>query len=238
MKCTPCKDRSDGLKFECRDKGTKRHRMEIRIRENTWFEKSNMSLEEVLKFTYWQSIGLTQDQIMLQLRISSSTVVGWCMFCREVCEVLIEKQSQTIGGQGKRVQIDESKVGKRKYHKGHYVEGQWVFVGIEEDSRKCFIVAVEGRSEATLLELIKKWILPGTEIISDCWKAYYNLDKHGYTHKTVNHAHEFKNEDGDHTNKIEGHWRQSKACFSTHGRHFITLLVIFSRNYLEIHSPK
>lgn len=152
MKCTPCKDRSDGLKFECRDKGTKRHRMEIRIRENTWFEKSNMSLEEVLKFTYWQSIGLTQDQIMLQLRISSSTVVGWCMFCREVCEVLIEKQSQTIGGQGKRVQIDESKVGKRKYHKGHYVEGQWVFVGIEEDSRKCFIVAVEGRSEATFCQ--------------------------------------------------------------------------------------
>lgn len=79
MKCTPCKDRSDGLKFECRDKGTKRHRMEIRIRENTWFEKSNMSLEEVLKFTYWQSIGLTQDQRMLQLPISSSTVVGWCM---------------------------------------------------------------------------------------------------------------------------------------------------------------
>ena len=32
MKCVPCKDRSDGLKFECRGKGTKRHRMERSIR--------------------------------------------------------------------------------------------------------------------------------------------------------------------------------------------------------------
>lgn len=109
MKCTPCKDRSDGLKFECRGKGTKRHRMERSIRENTWFEKSNMSLEEVLKCTYWWSIGLTQDQIMLQLRISSSTVVDWCMFCREVCEVLIEKESQTIG-----VKANEFKLTSRK----------------------------------------------------------------------------------------------------------------------------
>ena len=81
-----------------------------------------MTLQEILKFTYWWTIGLTQQQIMLQLQISSSTVVDWSMFCREVCEVTIEKESQQIGGKGKRVQV-----GKRKYHKGHYVEGQWIF---------------------------------------------------------------------------------------------------------------
>ena len=234
MKCVLCKDRLDGLKFECRGKGTKRHRMERSIRQNTWFEKSNMTLHEILKLTYWWSIGLTQEQIMLQLQISSSTVVDWCMFCREVCEVTIEKGSQQIDGKGKRVQIDESKVGKRKYHKGHYVEGQWIFGGIEENSRKCFLIAVEDRTEATLLSLIKKWISPGTVIISDCWKAYHNLDKHGYTHKTVNHSQEFKNEDGDHTNKIEGHWRQMKASFPTHGRkkqHYSSYLAEFIWRY-------
>ena len=69
------------------------------------------------------------------------------MFCREVCEVAIAEKSQKLGGIGKRVQIDESKIGKRKYHRGHLVEGQWVFGGIEEDSRKSFIVAVQDRSE-------------------------------------------------------------------------------------------
>lgn len=62
-------------------------------------------------------------------------------------------KSEKIGGVGKVVQIDESKVGKRKYHRGHRVEGQWVFGGIEEDSRRCFMVPVEDRSEATLLRL-------------------------------------------------------------------------------------
>ena len=55
------------------------------------------------------------------------------------------EDSQSIGGEGKVVQIDESKFGKRKYHCGHHVEGQWVFGRIENDSRECFLIAVEKR---------------------------------------------------------------------------------------------
>jgi transposase-like protein len=158
------------------------------------------------------------------------------MFCREVCEIIVERRSDQIGGPGKQVQIDESKIGKHKYHKGHYVEGQWVFGGIEEDSRKCFVVTVEDRSEKTLLPLIKKWISPGSIIISDCWKSYINLDKNGYIHKTVNHSQEFVNENGDHTNKIEGHWRQMKSSLPTHGRrkyHYSSYLAEFIWRYIN-----
>ena len=59
------------------------------------------------------------------------------------------EESQSIGGEGKLVQIDESKFGKRKYHRGHHVEGQWVFGGIQSDSRKCFLITVEKRDEQT-----------------------------------------------------------------------------------------
>ena len=61
-----------------------------------------------------------------------------------------------IEGYGKRVQIDESKFGKRKYHRGHRIEGQWVFGGIEEGSRKNFLVCVEKRDARTLIPLIKR----------------------------------------------------------------------------------
>ena len=71
----------------------------------------------------------------------------------------------------------------------------------------------EDRKEETLLAFIQKWIRPGTTIVSDCWKGYINLEKHGYVHKTVNHSVEFVNDEGFHTNKIEGHWRQMKADF-------------------------
>jgi transposase-like protein len=234
MHLTHCDDRSDGFKYECRSKTVKRHRVEVSIRKNTWFEQSNMTLEEILKFTYWWTVGLKENQIITQLRLSANTAVDWSMFCREVCEVLIAKQSQRIGGERIRVQIDESKIGKRKYHKGHFVEGQWVFGGIEEDTRKAFLVPVEDRSEKTLISIIQKWIEPGSIIISDCWKGYFNLNKYGYIHETVNHSKEFVNEEGSHTNKIEGHWRQMKSSLPTHGRrkyHYSSYLAEFMWKY-------
>ena len=75
------------------------------------------------------------------------------------------EESQSIGGEGKVVQIDEIILGKRKYHRKHHVKGQWVFGGIESDSRECFLIAVEKTDEQTLLPVIQKWIRPGTTII-------------------------------------------------------------------------
>jgi len=51
------------------------------------------------------------------------------------------------------------------------VEGQWVFGGVERDTGKCFLVPVENRSAETLMALIEHWILPGSIIIRNCWKA-------------------------------------------------------------------
>ncbi|CAI6354922.1 unnamed protein product [Macrosiphum euphorbiae] len=126
---------------------------------------------------------------------------------------------QKIGGEGKTVEIDESKFGRRKYHRGHRVEGQWVFGGVERETGKSFLIPVERRDKETLLVIIKDWILPGTLIMSDCWKSYDCLKDEGYTHLTVNHSIEFKNPDtGAHTNNVEGMWRHAKASMSQYCR--------------------
>ena len=44
--------------------------------------------------------------------------------------------------------------------------------GIEEESRKCFLVAVEKRDEDTLLPIIQDWIEPGTIIVSGATSEY------------------------------------------------------------------
>ena len=114
------------------------------------------------------------------------------------------------------------------------MEGQWVVGGIESDSRKSFLIPVDKRDEQTLLPIIQKWIKPGTTIISDCWKAYTNLEKYGYTHKTLNHSEEFVNKDGDSTNKIEGHWRHPKVkmpLLSVRKHHFSPYLSEFMWRY-------
>lgn len=109
------------------------------------------------------------------------------------------------------VEIDESKFGKRKYNRGHHVEGQWIFGGVERTSGNFFLVPVDKRDRETLIPIIQKYILPGTTIISDCWRAYNELKNIGFDHYTVNHSKNFVDpQTGAHTNQIEGLWRHAK----------------------------
>ncbi|CAB4036959.1 Hypothetical predicted protein, partial [Paramuricea clavata] len=88
MKLVKCEDRSDKYKWECRKSvNGKRHKVEISIRKGSWFEKSNMTLEEVLKFTYWWCRDVRQEEIRHELNIAAHTAVDWDSFCRETCEV-------------------------------------------------------------------------------------------------------------------------------------------------------
>ena len=102
-----------------------------------------------------------------------------------------EKHSEKLGGPERIVEIDEAKIGKRKYNRGRLVKGHWIFGGYERESKKIFIVPVEDRTETTLLACIKEWILPGTTIVSDCWKSYNCLSNEGFQHLTVNHSYNF-----------------------------------------------
>jgi hypothetical protein len=116
-------------------------------------------------------------------------------------------------------EIDESKFGKRKYHRGHYVKGQWVFGGVERGTGRTFLVAVHDRSAETLIGLIKQWILLGTTIIGYCWAADSSLREEGYTHFTVNHSITFVDvATGAHTNITESTWKNVKVLLSTYNR--------------------
>jgi len=76
-----------------------------------------------------------------ETRISKKTVIDFYNFCREVCFVVLQNESEQIGGPRKIVEIDESNFGKMKYNKGRRVDSMWVFGGVECDSCpvKCFL---------------------------------------------------------------------------------------------------
>jgi hypothetical protein len=74
MEWTSCNDRSDGFKYVCHKSHTeKQHWVEHSIRNSTWFEKSNLTMEESTKLTYWWYADLDQ------LCLSSNTIVDWRM---------------------------------------------------------------------------------------------------------------------------------------------------------------
>ena len=174
------------------------------IREGSWFSGTHLLLEQAIKLTYYWVYKTPSEFVLRELRIGSEhTIADWYNFAREVCIAIIKTENEQIGGVGKEIEIDESKFGKRKYHRGKRVDGLWVFGGIERESKKCFFEIVEDRSANTLIPIIKRYVKPGSIILSDCWKAY-SLLKEGYTHLTVNHSVTFKNkENGACTNLIE-----------------------------------
>lgn len=111
-------------------------------------------------------------------------------------------------GEGVVVELDESKLGKRKYERGHRVEGVWVVGGIERtEAKRTFIVTVENRSAAALLGIIHRHVLPGSIVFTDMWKGYAGITEVlNLEHRTVNHSVEYVSEDGTHTNIIEATW--------------------------------
>ena len=73
----------------------------------------------------------------------------------------MNQQAGPIGGPGTTVEIDESKFGKMKYHRGRKIEGKWVFGGLCRETKACFLVVVECRDKETLFPIIRDQILPG-----------------------------------------------------------------------------
>ena len=133
------------------------------------------------------------------------------------------------------VEIDESKFFHRKYHRGQWREGHWVFGGIERGTKRCFSVEVARRDAQTLYPLIEEWILPGTHIISDGWAAYNGIDTINggqHSHEVIIHERNFVDpNNGDiHIQNVESMWSRAKRTFK---RNYGTSRALFERYLVE-----
>ncbi|CAG8719828.1 14043_t:CDS:2 [Ambispora leptoticha] len=129
---------------------------------------------------------------------SSATIKSYMKLFREMVASTLEDDDNRIGGPNVIVEIDETKMGKRKYHRGHRVDGVWVIGGVERTEEKgCFVEVVADRTADTLLEVISRHVLEGSIIYTDMWRGYNGLE--GLNPVT-----------GVHTNTIEGLWNGLK----------------------------
>ena len=146
--------------WQCQKKVAKGHKKKSKcswqesIYKNTFFEKSNLDLETILLFiNVYVRECFTYRFVRNELSLSDRSICDWASFSREVLIEWCIKREGKIGGDGKIVEIDESKFGKRKYNVGRLVEGQWVFGGVCRETRDCFMVPVEKRDRDTLLHI-------------------------------------------------------------------------------------
>lgn len=213
-------DRYRKIKDAHKKKINKRCKFKKSIYANSWFSKRGMTVEQICKLTaIWILMKPPRQTFTMEsLDLTSKTVVNWFSYCRSVCLDWCADNSEMLGGEGRTVEIDEAKIGKRKYNRGRWLDGYWIFGGIERESKKIFIVQVKDRTADELCSVIRNWILPGTTIISDMWRSYRDLSNQGFEHLTVNHSINFVDPDtGAHTNSIERIWRDVRSSIPRYG---------------------
>jgi hypothetical protein len=77
---------------------------------------------------------------------SGSMISAFYNHLRRLVTDSIDDDGTLVGGDGIIVEIDESKFGKRKYNRGHRVDGYWVLEGVERtDERKLFVLTINDR---------------------------------------------------------------------------------------------
>lgn len=196
-------------------------RTSLSIRTRSFFSKSRLPCSKIMELAYLWLSKVPATSISAITGCSSKTICAFNAHFRQLVADSLDETDVKIGGSGVIVEVDETKLGKRKYNRGHRVEGVWVVGGIERTmERKVFLVQVENRSADTLLGIIERHVLPGSVVHTDLWRGYSALDdSFDYSHRTVNHSECFKDPNtGVHTNTIEGFWNGLKMQIKPRNR--------------------
>lgn len=207
----------------------------------TIFSKMKLPLNIQLHIIYEFLKKTPSRSISSSLEIDKNTITSYKrLFRKYLSEKQYFSRNRKIGGKNEIVEIDESKIAKRKYHKGHHVEGAWIIGGIQRsklktkiknENKKMFLLPIKTRDVDNIDRIIKQYVKKGTTIYTDCWKGYNNLKNLGYKHMTVNHSKNFKDPvTGVHTNTIEGSWNGFKQSMPPRNRNKKDI-ILFLREY-------
>lgn len=184
------------------------------IFKDSVFSNTRLPPQTILLIAYLWLAKCSHSSIQVLTGCSSATISYFTSLFRQLVANEIEENEGQIGGENIIVEIDESKFGKPKFHRGHHVEGAWVIGGVERTpERRVFAEVVENRDANTLLEVVRRRVAPGSIVHSDLWRAYRAIPSIVHMeHRTVNHSHHFVDpETGVHTNIIEGTWHGIKV---------------------------
>jgi transposase-like protein len=192
--------------FRCYRRHCNKRGNRISMRKGTFFFESSLGCKEILQIAQLWLSGASHTTAIALTGHSSATLTNFYAHFRQLVTQALAEEDQVIGGPGIEVEIDETKLGKQKYHRGHRVDGVWVVVGIERGpTGKIFMVPVETRDAETIREIVFRHVRPGSTIYSDYWKGYSHLEDFGLTHLRVNHSQTFKDPvSGACTNTVEG----------------------------------
>ncbi|KCZ78639.1 hypothetical protein H311_00327 [Anncaliia algerae PRA109] len=107
-----------------------KHEKNISMLKNIFFNKTNLKINKILQTCYLCIHKCPTIEIVEMIAIQRESVTAWCSQLRKLLSDSLEYSEIEIGGPDIIVEIDETKLDKRKYNRGHVIEGVWVVEGI------------------------------------------------------------------------------------------------------------
>jgi transposase-like protein len=209
-------------RWKCSEKHARR---QFSAKVGTIFEDSPLSLSKWLVAVWLETNAknsISSYEIHRSLGITQKS--AWFMLHR-IRLALKSGTFEKLGGKGTVVEADESFIGglARNMHKaerkrkitGTGGDNKTAVMGLLErhSGKRCSQVrakVIENTKRETLHNVIHQHVEPGTQLYTDAWRAYRNLDA-AYAHQFVDHAERYV-EGAVHTNGLENFWALFKRC--------------------------
>ena len=139
---------------------------------------------------------------------------------------LKQQENLKIGGSGCIVEVDETKLTKRKGNVGRVPETIWCVGGICRVHKKFFYELAKKRSADILHGILKRHVRLESTVITDEWKGYSGIDKVFSRHLKINHSKYFVDPVNPliHTQGIESLWGRLKRYIKKQGTNQKTTL--------------
>ena len=109
-------------------------------RDESFFSGSKLNIWQIVIILYMYSHQIsTVKNLRHKCNISSpNAITNWRNYVCDIYAEYFQRHPSQIGGPGHTVEIDESAFVLRKYNRGHQVNTQWVFGGIDANTRRFF----------------------------------------------------------------------------------------------------
>lgn len=153
------------------------------------------------------------SSIIIDSGLDEKTVYSYFAHFRQRIFEEYNAEEIKLGNELNPVEIDETHLFTRKYHRGSILASEqiWVFGIMERNSKKVYLKSCVIRDASTLFSIVSNHVNPGTIVYSDCWCGYSTIRRHFEVY-SVNHRLHFVDPENPnvHTQNIERLWRTLK----------------------------
>lgn len=203
----------DGTRFKCSG-----CREQFTAKTGTIFEDTKIPLSKwfiAIYFVVCCKKGVSSHQLARDLNITQKS--AWFVLQRirggfqqdydTPLEEMVEVDETFVGGKNKNRHKDK----KVKNSQGRSFKDKTPVLGVLQRDGKIKTIVVPDTKGSTIQPIIRKWVKPGSMLMTDEWHAYQGLNE-DYAHFVVDHGRGQYASGIAYTNNVEGFWSWVKRA--------------------------